>query len=196
MKRTTVEHVAIFTALVAATVGLRLYFQDIPNFAPVAAVALFAGYVFPSRRLALLAPISVMLISDYFIGGYQPVLMLTVYGLLSLPVLMRSWLQRSFQSFGSIRAAVASIAGLLACTLTASLLFFVVTNLVTWLVTPWYPRTWSGLAQCYVSAIPFFRYTLAGDVGFAATLFGGYGAWQMLTRRLEDGRLAEQAATR
>ena len=34
----------------------------------------------------------------------------------------------------------------------------------------------SGLAACYVAAIPFFRNSLAGDVAFTAILFGGL-AW-------------------
>jgi hypothetical protein len=178
VKRSTMDQAAMFTALVAMGVGLRFYFRDIPNFAPVSALALFAGYLFASRRVAVLAPIGVMLITDYFIGGYQPLLMLTVYGLLALPVLMRDGLRRSFRTTGSPASVATALTGLLACTLLASVLFFVVTNLVTWMVTPWYPRTLAGLGQCYVNAIPFFRYTLAGDIGFAAALFGGYAAVQ------------------
>ena len=30
--------------------------------------------------------------------------------------------------------------------------------------------------KCYAYALPFFRYTLAGDLGFAAVLFGAH-AW-------------------
>jgi hypothetical protein len=174
LKRTTVEQAAVFTGLVVAAVGLRWYFQDIPNFAPVAAVALFAGYLFPSRQLAVMVPISVMLVSDWFLGGYQPLLRLTVYALLATPVLMRDWLRSRLQASGSATSAAISVVGLLACTLTASVMFFVVTNLVTWVVTPWYPRTLAGLGQCYANAIPFFRYTLAGDATFATVLFGGY----------------------
>jgi hypothetical protein len=174
VKRAAYEPWVVLILLVAATVGLRLYFQYIPNFAPVAAVALFAGYLFRSRWMALLAPVSVMLISDAFIGGYQPALMLTVYGLLALPVCMRGWLRARFQPTGGAVSAATSVLGLLACALTASILFFVVTNFVTWLVTPWYPRSVVGLWQCYASAIPFFRYTMLGDMAFASLLFGGY----------------------
>jgi len=31
-----------------------------------------------------------------------------------------------------------------------------------------------GLAQCLAQAIPFFRYTLAGDAVFATVFFGSY----------------------
>jgi hypothetical protein len=194
VKRSTTEQVILFAALVVAGVGLRFYFQDLPNFAPVAALALFAGFFFQSRWLAALAPLSVMGITDYFIGGYQPLLMLTVYGLLTVPVLMRDWLRRRWATWLTARTATRSVVALLCCSLTASIVFFVVTNFVTWQVTPWYPRSLSGVWQCYLSAIPFFRYTLAGDLCFAGLLFGGYAVWQLLAERaaapVNDGFVA------
>ena len=193
MKRTTIEQGAVLAILVAAGVGLRFYFQDIPNFAPVAAVALFAGFFFRSRLLAATAPLSVMLITDFFIGGYQPLLMVTVYGLLALPVFMRGMLRQHFLQGETTSAAAASVLGLLLCTLAASVLFFVATNFVTWLTTPWYPRTAAGLWQCYANAVPFFRYTLAGDMSFATVLFGSYAVCRLLVRRSSgDAALARQ----
>ena len=60
VKRATLEQWMVLVVLVVATVGLRLLLSDIPNFAPVAAVALFAGYYFRNGWLAVLAPLSVM----------------------------------------------------------------------------------------------------------------------------------------
>jgi hypothetical protein len=58
-------------------------------------------------------------------------------------------------------------------TLSASLLFFVVSNFVSWLeqANP-YGYSLAGLADCYVAAIPFYRGTLGGDLIFTAGLFG------------------------
>jgi hypothetical protein len=55
-------------------------------------------------------------------------------------------------------------------------LFFVVTNFGVWAFTDMYPRTGDGLTACFIAAIPFFRNTLAGDLFYAAVLFGGL-AW-------------------
>lgn len=174
------EQIVVFVLLVAASVGLRLYFQEIPNFAPVAAVALFAGFYFRSRPLAVLTPIVVMTISDQFVGRYHPWLMVTVYGFLTLPVLLGGPLRRYVAGRGTILSTI-SVA---TCSLASSLLFFTATNFMTWVVTPWYSRSWAGLAECYVNAIPFFRYTLAGDLCFAGVLFGGYAlARQLVSRR-------------
>ena len=178
MKRHS-DQIIVFVLLVAATVGLRLYFQEIPNFAPVAAVALFAGFFFRSRWLAVLAPITVMTISDLFVGRYNPWLMFTVYGFLTLPVLLGGPLRRHLAG----RGAISSTVSIAACGLASSLLFFAATNFMTWVVTPWYARSLTGLAECYVAAIPFFRYTLAGDLFFAGALFGGYALVRQLAAR-------------
>lgn len=168
--------------LVLAGAAMRLYFRDLPNFAPVAGLALFAGFLFSNRALAMAAPIGVMLVTDQFLGGYQPLLMLTVYSMLTLPILMRTWIrtavdratqERSIRSVGSVAV------GLLASSLFCSLAFFFATNLATWLVTPWYPRTMDGLLSCFANALPFFRYTLSGDLASMAFFFGGYAVWSL-----------------
>jgi hypothetical protein len=149
VKRSTLEQWTVLVVLVVATVGLRVLLRDVPNFAPVAGVALFAGYYFRSGWLAALVPLSVLWFSDLFLGGYQPLLMLTVYGLLTMPVLLRGYLRRHLRLDGSVRGVLGSLVGLLTCGLACSLLFFLASNLMTWFVTPWYPRTVNGLLYCY-----------------------------------------------
>ncbi len=64
-----------------------------------------------------------------------------------------------------------------ATTLGASVLFFLVSNFVSWLeqALP-YGYSLAGLADCYSAALPFFRGTFAGDIVFSATLFGAHAA--------------------
>lgn len=173
--RTWARELPAFLLLVGSGVGLRLACQDLPNFAPVAALALFAGYFFRSALLALCVPLAVMGISDWFVGGYHGGIMATVYVTLAFPVLLRPWLRRTFALEGR-RAAqrLAPLAGLVTCGLLSSLLFFAVTNFAVWAAGGMYPQTWSGLVHCYAAAVPFFRYTLAGDLFFATVLFGAY----------------------
>lgn len=47
----------------------------------------------------------------------------------------------------------------------ASFLFFLLSNFGVWL--NWYPKTTSGLIQCYLLALPFYSRTLIGDLLFA-----------------------------
>jgi hypothetical protein len=174
VKRATLELV-VFLLLVAAGAASRVLFRDLPNFAPIAAMALFAGYFFRSGTLAMLVPLSAMLISDWFIGFYDWKLMTVVYAMLTLPVALRP-LVRKYLAIERHRASgtVASLAGLLSCSLGCSLLFFAATNFACWQGSTWYSQDWPGLLTCYAAAIPFFKYTLLGDLFYASALFGGY----------------------
>ena len=165
----------VFCGLILAGVGARLLCRDIPNFAPVAAMALFAGYFFTSRILAIMIPLLVMLASDCILGAYNPSLMVVVYGMLTLPVLLRGLLRQhlDFRS-GRPKAIACSSLGIIGCSVMASLAFFLVTNLAVWYQASWYTRDAAGLWQCYLQALPFFRYTLSGDLLFTTVLFGGH----------------------
>ena len=46
----------------------NILLTNIPNFSPIASVALFSGFYLSNKKLALLIPIACMLISDY---GYK-----------------------------------------------------------------------------------------------------------------------------
>ncbi len=164
---------AIGIALVLAGASARLVLRDVPNFAPVAALALFAGYLFANRRGAVLVPLSVMALSDLVIGGYDLRMMAIVYASLTLPALIghglsrRLPMQRGWSACGSTCALVGS-------SLASSLLFFLTTNFAVWAFGSMYEPSAAGLLHCYERALPFFRYTLAGDLLFSAVLFGGY----------------------
>ena len=54
----------------------------------------------------------------------------------------------------------------------SSLAFFLGTNFAHWAVTGQYPISLSGLSACYLAALPFLKYTLAGDLVFSGVLFG------------------------
>jgi len=65
---------------------------------------------------------------------------------------------------------------------------FVITNFGMWLFSGFYPRTLAGLEACYVAAIPFFQNTVAGDLFYAALLFGGFKIAELLVPRLSAGK--------
>ncbi|MCA9270086.1 MAG: hypothetical protein KDA41_16505 [Planctomycetales bacterium] len=188
MNRIKWSEAVVLAALVTAGVTLRLALRDIPNFAPVAAIALFAGYYFRSRAAALAVPIATMAISDCFLPGYAWQHMVVVYGMLAFPVLMRGPLRKHLKlSDASFTTAAGSMAGLLGCSFLGSVLFFVVTNA---LCLGWYEPTLQGVVHCYVQALPFFRYTLAGDMAFALLTFGGYA----VALRLAESQAAKPAS--
>ena len=176
MKSETVVRLTIFAGLVAAGALSRICFRELPNFAPIAALALFSGYYFRSAKVAVLVPLLAMSLSDLFIGGYEWQMMAIVYGALTLPVAFRGLLRKYLaMERGSASSAAIGLGGLLTCSLASSLFFFLATNFAWW---PWsmYQRNWEGLLLCYQQGIPFFRHTLAGDLFFGTVLFGSYAA--------------------
>jgi hypothetical protein len=64
--------------------------------------------------------------------------------------------------------------------LGASVIFFIVSNFGVWLSGSMYPLTFEGLTASYTAAIPFFHYTIAGNVVYSAVLFGAY-EWMKAT---------------
>ena len=134
-----------------------------PNFSPIAALALFGGAQFPDKRLAFAVPLGAMFLSDLVIGLHP--LIPVIYGCFALITCLGFALRRR-QSVWRIGAAA----------LTGSLLFFLTTNFGVWAFGSFYPKTITGLLECYVAAIPFFQNTLAGDICYAAILFGGLRA--------------------
>jgi hypothetical protein len=76
--------------------------------------------------------------------------------------------------------------------MVGSVQFFLISNFGVWLKFPQsYAHTLSGLAACYVNAIPFYGRTLAADLLYSAALFGLH-AW--LSRRVARAELVPRAA--
>ena len=164
-------------------VSLGLIFRLLPhpwNFTPIAAIALFSG-VYLGRKYAFLAPVLAMFLGDIFLGFYNWKLMLTVYGSFALIGLI-----------GLVIKKYKSLETILAGSLLASILFFLITNFAVWQFSSWYPKTLSGLTQCYILALPFFRNTLLGDLFYTSVFFGAYESILILVRRKKFGFLPHQ----
>ena len=156
-----VRFVTLVGIVVAAT-AMRLVPHP-PNVTPIAAIALFGGAHFASKRAAVAVPLLAMCLSDLLLGFGVHRVMPFVYGSFALIVVLG-------RLIGDRRSTLA-VGG---AALTGSVLFFVITNFGVWLLSDLYPRTMEGLVACYVAAIPFFRNTLVGDLLYAGALFGGF----------------------
>ncbi|MHC4107436.1 MAG: DUF6580 family putative transport protein [Planctomycetota bacterium] len=170
MARTPVPLV-IFIGLLGVGMAGRLVPHP-PNFTPVAAAALFAGFYFSKRLVAAVVPMAILGLSDLIIGTYNLPVMLAVYGAFLFPLIFRRWLRAKLSA---VRVGTGALCG--------SAVFFVTTNVAVWLFGGWYPSTPGGLAQCFLAAVPFFKNTLAGDLVWSAVFFGGYALALELQRR-------------
>ena len=149
-------------ALVLIVLAAALRIAPHPwNFTPVGAMALFSGALLKDRRLAFLFPLVALFAGDLFIGFHK--LIPIVYASFLINVSIGLWLRD--------RRTVARIS---LATLLGATQFFLITNFAVWQFLTGFPRTASGLVACYVAGIPFFWNTLAGDVCYAAVLFGSF----------------------
>lgn len=135
-----------------------------PNFSPLGAMGVFAGATL-SLPLALVIPLVATWLSDAVLGFYEPLVMIFVYaGALASAMIGRVILARKMTLN---RVGGAAFLG--------SCVFFVLSNVGTWLGGGLYPLTSEGLVACFIAAIPFFGNTLASNLIFCAALFGVNG---------------------
>jgi hypothetical protein len=158
-----------------------------PNVTPVAAMALFGGAYFASKRIAIVIPLAAMLLSDLILGLTvfgNNVFSLTpyVYGCFVVTTCLGMWTHKA-----PLRIAVAA--------LVSSVLFFVVTNFGSWVVFSFYPKTWDGLVECYLAGLPLFRNTVIGDAVYTLVLFGGFALAQRYFAALREKPAPAEAAT-
>lgn len=151
------RHLFLFAIILVAAL-FRLIGTGLPNVSPVAAIALLGGAYFTNKSWAFIATFAVMLLSDAILGFHDT--MWAVYLSFALIVGIGFVVGRN-------RSPLAITAG----SLSGSIVFFVITNFAVWLGSGYYPQTITGLLTSYTMAIPFFHYTLLGDLLFNAVLF-------------------------
>ncbi|MBK7964035.1 MAG: hypothetical protein IPK10_01070 [Bacteroidetes bacterium] len=153
--------------------ALTRFFPPIANFTPLAAMALFGGTYLINKKWAFIIPLTAIFISDiifeiYNGTGFYPD-MIFVYGSMALITCLGFYL-RGREQRQTIMVA----------SLTGSIIFFLLTNFGTW-TTGYYGYTASGLMNCYVAGIPFFKGTLIGDLFYNIVFFGGFALASRMT---------------
>ena len=153
--------------------ALTRFFPPIANFTPLAAMALFGGAYLINKKWAFIIPLTAIFISDiifeiYNGTGFYPD-MIFVYGSMALITCLGFYL-RGREQRQTIMVA----------SLTGSIIFFLLTNFGTW-TTGYYGYTFTGLMNCYVAGIPFFKGTLLGDLFYNIVFFGGFALASRMT---------------
>lgn len=158
----------IISALIVVAASLRILFNEysIWNFSPVAAIALFSGVRFTDKKIAFIVPISIMLLTDLIIGFHQ--YMWPVYFSLSLVTVLGIYISKK-----------ENIISILFGSITSSIIFYLITNLVFFYPQSLYTYNLTGQIASYSAAIPFFGNTLISDLFFNGLLFG---SWCLIKR--------------
>lgn len=145
---------SIIITLIILVSALTRLVPHLPNFTPITAIALFGGVYFTNKITAYALPLVIMVLSDFILGFSS----ITIFVYLAFIVVSFIGTQQKKVSIGSV--------------LLGGLSFFVITNFGVWLLG--YPKTWTGLAECYTLALPFFRNSILGDLFYSGVMVFGY----------------------
>ena len=150
----------VVTLLILGAALMRLI-PHLPNFTPVAAIALFGGAYMGRKLYAFLVPFAVLFISDLVLGFHN--YMFAVYLSFAITVAIGILISKKTNVLSVIAGAVSS-----------AVIFFILTNFAVWVLTPQYSKDFAGLINCYTMALPFFNNGLLGDLFYTTVLFGSF----------------------
>jgi len=159
---------ALILFAIATRIALPPLFTHLPNFSPIDATALFCGAYFRRYFIAVLVTLASVWIGDLFINK----------------IMTQQWVlfyEGSYWQYGCY--ALITLIGyainhkplsIFFASMSASLLFFIISNFGVWFSGTLYPHTIDGLVACYIAALPFLKYTLCSDLLFVGLLFGAF----------------------
>ena len=163
---------------IAGAVGRIVPVMD--NFAPIGALALFAGAMLIRFRYAWLVPVFGLLVGDLLVSlikGYPLWTQSAGFAIQRIfdlgAFVLITW--GGYRYLGKTRAALR----VGAFALGSSAIFFLLSNFGVWAISQFqpeaglsYPPTLAGLIDCYTLGLPFYRGTLLGDLFYSGIFFG------------------------
>ncbi len=129
------------------------------NFTPLGSFAIYAGAKRPVLS-AILVPLSVLFISDLYVGFYNPIVMVFVYlGFLAMPTIARLFLKSNWK-----QGRWLAVVGL------GAVVFYLLSNFGVW-AAGYYPPTLAGLIAAYFAGLPFLGISFIGDAFYTFVIF-------------------------
>lgn len=162
-------------ALAALVVTYKVLLRYLPtgtlgwNLVPLGALGLFIGSRLRTRW-AYLVPLAASFVADLLIipavaaEGYASMDVSTPFTYLgfALYVAIGRLVREHDLSPWTIGAAATC----------GSVVFFLVSNFGSWVASPVYPRSLTGVIECYIAGVPYYSNTLLSDLVFPAVFFG------------------------
>lgn len=165
---------SVFLMLVVVAALYRIIPGRPYGFAPQIAMAVFAGAVIKTKRVAFILPVLSMLLSDalyqlLYYAGLSPIWgfyegQFVNYLLFGLLVVVGFFIKK----INLTNIAIASV--------SAPTVYFLLSNFLVWFSGGGYhrPKTFEGLMLAYQDGLPFYLNSIAGTLVFAGLFFGGY----------------------
>lgn len=154
---------AVWLLLVVIGAAGRLW-QPAYHVTPMAAVGLVAGFVFGNPLVAMSVPVAALAASNLFLPAYGNIAMAAVvFAATAWPALLGRFVPgiRECRGWTWLGGALAH-----------SLVFFLATNLAYWWIFDDYPKSFTGLVECFTMALPFYRWMPVGDAAWSLAAVG------------------------
>lgn len=163
---------ALIVILIIVVAAISRLIPHPMNFAPLGALALFGSAYLGRKGIGLgvvfLAWFASDLILNNFVYASEGFTLFTlgsffIYGAMAVIFILGKGLLKKVTLLRVIGGA-----------LSASIIFFLLSNLGVWFTGTMYPMTLDGLVACYAAAIPFFHNTVTGDLFYSGVMFMAY----------------------
>lgn len=165
--------------MILGGVVLRLT-PHLPNFTPISAIAIFSG-AYLNKKYAIVIPIIAIAVSDYLLLYIDPfgnpqINFSNIYPITKMFHSTFIYVYVSFAVSGLIGIWIKKHnkpSNIIIASFLASLQFYLITNFGVW-QTGMYSRNLNGLLESYIMGLPFFKYTMLGDLFYTTVFFGTY----------------------
>jgi hypothetical protein len=175
MKKLSLSPKFVFVTAAILLAAFSRIFPHPANFSPLGAIALFGAAHFNDKKFSFLIPLFATWLSDLFINN-------VIYGQYYSQF---TWLNDGFYwIYGSYMLITfvgiflfknkVDLPRILAGSVIATTIFFLLTNLACWPASNNYTQDLSGLMSCYAAGVPFLQGTFFGDLFYCGLLFGTY----------------------
>ena len=172
IKKLSVRHLILAWLLILAAFSRLI--PHPPNFTALGAMALFGGAYVSSRTLAIILPLAALWISDLILNNLVYTEFYQGFVLFSSG---HVWVYISFivivivgkSTMKNVTMKSVGLSGI-----SASVIFFLLSNFGVWIGGMMYPLSLSGLISCYIAGLPFFGWTLVGNAFYCTMLFGSF----------------------
>lgn len=156
----------------------------LPNFSMIEGLALFGGAYLGSRLLSVAVPIAALYVSDLVINNtvarpffpeqegfifFHEYMIFNAVAMIAIVIVAQYALKK------------VTAGRVIASALASSLLFFVVSNIGSWISLPIYSKDFAGLAAAFIAAVPFYQNTWISGVLFSVLLFGSFELYKSYT---------------
>lgn len=135
----------------------------IPDVTPITSLCLLSPVVF-SKKTSLIILIFILLLSDFCLHClfHYP-----IFGLWTI-FTYSGWL--GVLCLGFLFSNNLNLSRAFYFTCIGSFVFWIWTNLGTWITTNLYSHHFHGLLQCYIAALPFLRNSMVGSIVWTGVL--------------------------